>query len=68
MRGLGALLLANDHGVRQITLWLLEGDVLLVHLGIVHVSSSAINDTGLWYSRVIAEHLLLIFHSVCLQI
>ena len=55
VRSLVALLLANDHRVLQITLGLLEADVLLVHLGIVHVPSSAVDDTGLWYSRVITE-------------
>lgn len=55
VRSLVALLLANDHRVLQITLGLLEADVLLVHLGIVHVPSGAVDDTGLWYSRVITE-------------
>jgi hypothetical protein len=68
VRSLVALLLANDHWVLQITLRLLEADVLLVHLGIVHVPSSAVDDARLWYSRVIGEQLLLIFDRVCLQI
>jgi hypothetical protein len=68
VRSLVALLLAYDHGMLQITLWLLEADVFLVHLGVVHVPCSAINDTGLWYSRIIPEQLLLIFYRVCLKV
>ena len=61
MRGLIALLLANDH-------WLLQLDVLLVHLGVVHMSRSAVDNTGLWYSRIITTEQLLLFYRVRLNI
>ena len=68
VRSLVALLLANDHWMLQIILWLLEADVLLVHLGIIHVPCCAIYDAGLGYSRVITKQLLLTFDRVCLKI